>query len=232
MKLLIDIGNSSAKIAIANGTDLIYSEHVAQPWQDAIVRLRKDYDISRCIVSNVAKEDITLHMALQQHHIPTLWLSQSTECNLKGIPDGYGADRIAADLGALTQAAGKTILVIDAGTCITYDLIDRTGTLISGVISPGIGLRLKAMHEHTALLPLLTPDSDTPLMGHDTHTSMMSAAIHGTRFEVEGYIRSMQREYPDLTVFMTGGDAIHPTLTVGTPVIYDLHLLFKGLNTL
>ena len=231
MQLLIDIGNTSAKIAIADGKEIIHTEHVTEPWTDAIRRLLLSYPLERCIISNVAAADPTLDAALSACGIPTLWLSDTTNCALHDIPKGYGADRIAADLGAYTEAKGRTILVIDAGTCITYDLIDKDGHILSGVISPGIGLRLKAMHEHTALLPLLEPDFGTPLMGYDTKTHMMSSAIHGTRFEMEGYIRTLAAQYPDLIVFITGGNTIRPDLP-DTEIIYEPQLLFKGLSTI
>ncbi len=231
MKLLIDIGNTSAKIAVANNYNIIFTERINEPWTDIIQRLLASYPLQRCIISNVAAADPTLDAALSTCGIPTLWLSDTTDCALRSIPKGYGADRIAADLGAFAQAKGRTILVIDAGTCITYDLIDKDGHILSGVISPGIGLRLKAMHEHTALLPLLSPDFDTPLMGNDTKTHMMSSAIHGTRFEMEGYIRTLAAQYPDLIVFITGGNTIRPDLP-DTEIIYDPQLLFKGLSTI
>ncbi|MBP5377344.1 MAG: type III pantothenate kinase [Bacteroidaceae bacterium] len=231
MKLLIDIGNTSAKIAVADNYNIIFTERINEPWTDVIQRLLKSYPLQRCIISNVAAADPTLDAAFSTCGIPTLWLSDTTDCALRSIPKGYGADRIAADLGAFAQAKGRTILVIDAGTCITYDLIDKDGHILSGVISPGIGLRLKAMHEHTALLPLLSPDFDTPLMGNDTKTHMMSSAIHGTRFEMEGYIRTLAAQYPDLIVFITGGNTIRPDLP-DTEIIYEPQLLFKGLSTI
>ena len=232
MKLLIDIGNTSAKIAIADGKEIIHTEHVTETWADVIRRLLLSYPLERCIISNVAAADPTLDAALSACGIPTLWLSDTTDCALIGIPKGYGADRIAADLGAFAQAKGRTTLVIDAGTCITYDLIAGDGHILSGVISPGIQLRLKAMHEHTALLPLLEPDFDTPLMGHDTQTHMMSSAIHGTRFEVEGYIRTLAKQYPDLIVYMTGGNTLQPIDKTTVEIIHDPELLFKGLNSI
>ena len=232
MKLLIDIGNTSAKFALAEGEEIILSERVHEPWHTLLSRLQQSYTIERCVISNVAAEDQSLFAALRECSIPTLLLTDSTECALRSIPKGYGADRIAADLGALAKYSGRTILVVDAGTCITYDLIDSRGNVLSGVISPGIALRLKAMHEHTAALPLFEADPDTPLMGTDTRTSMMSSAIHGTRFEVEGYIRTLRSAYPDMAVCMTGGDAMLMAGDMPADTVCDPLLLFRGLNTL
>ena len=232
MKLLIDIGNTSAKFALAEGEEIILSERVHESWHALLSRLQQSYTIERCVISNVAAEDQSLFAALRECSIPTLLLTDSTECALRSIPKGYGADRIAADLGALAKYKGRPILVVDAGTCITYDLIDSEGNIVGGVISPGVSLRLKAMHEHTAALPLLEADTGTPLLGFDTRTHMMSSAIHGTQFELEGYIRSFVRRYPDLAVCTTGGNDLEPTEPLPVTLEHDPLLLFRGLNTL
>jgi len=232
MKLLIDIGNTSAKLMVADGGKFVHFEHKEESWTEVIGRLIKEYPLESCVISNVADEDETLKTTLGEYGLPTLWLTDKTECLLKRIPKGYGADRIAADLGALAEAKGRTILVVDAGTCITYDLINREGEAVGGVISAGMELRLKAMHEHTALLPLLRVDDESPLMGNDTHTSMMSSVLHGVRFEVEGYIRTLTKDYPDLIVYMTGGNIIRLADDLGVDVVYEPDLLFKGLNNI
>lgn len=248
MNLLIDIGNTSAKLAIMDGDKFLHIEHKAEPWQPLFRRLSDQYPISSCAISSVAGEDTELIRALQEWDIPTLLLGinapadgkttskivnyQLSNCQIKNVPTGYGADRLAADLGAISLSAGRTLLVIDAGTCITYDLISRERELLSGVISPGIQLRLRAMHEHTALLPLFEAETATPLMGHDTKTAMMSSAVHGTRFEVEGYIRSLLPHYPDLQVFLTGGNTFQLSPGLQSRAVHDPHLLLRGLLSL
>jgi len=247
MNLLIDKGNTSAKLAIADGNEFPYLAHQQTGWAETIRQLTRDYAVSHCVVSNVAADDPELLTTLQAQPFDTLWLGKThyritgraihacplPPCPLKGIPQGYGADRLAADLGALSLAApGHPLLVIDAGTCITYDLIGTDGRLLAGVISAGQQLRLKAMHEHTALLPLLEADPDTPLMGTDTRTAMLSSAIHGTRFELEGYIRSLLPQYPDLNVFLTGGNTFRLADDLQARTTCDPHLLFRGLQSL
>lgn len=232
MKLLIDIGNTSAKIAIGNADEIIYTEHLEQSWTEAIERLLQQYPIQHAVISDVAAKSAEPISIIQKRGIPIVQICDTTECALKSIPKGYGADRIAADLGALAKHKGRTILVVDAGTCITYDLIDREGNVLGGCISAGVSLRLKAMHEHTAALPLLEADADTPLLGYDTRTHMMSSAIHGTQFELEGYVRSFAKAYPDLVVCTTGGNDLEPTEPLPAEVEHAPLLLFRGLNTL
>ena len=232
MTLLIDIGNTSAKLAVASGDRFLHIEHKTEPWRDVFGRLTDTYPVSHCVISNVAAEDTELKAALSSQPFPVLWLNFDTPCPLRNVPPGYGADRLAADLGAIAQSSGHTLLVIDAGTCITSDLISRERELLSGVISPGIQLRLRAMHEHTALLPLFEAETATPLMGHDTKTAMMSSAVHGTRFEVEGYIRSLLSLHPDLQVFLTGGNTFQLSPDLQDRAVHDPHLLFRGLLSL
>ena len=125
-----------------------------------------------------------------------------------------------------------TLLIIDAGTCITYDLFSADGTLLGGAISLGVQLRLNAMHEHTALLPLIQAEPETALLGHDTRTHMLSAAVNGSRFEIEGYIRHFWNEHPDLHVFITGGNTFSLSPDITCPITYDPHLVLRGLAAL
>ena len=159
------------------------------------------------LVSNVAGSDALPKEVARSPKCKFLtWQSPEAREWLKDIPAGLGADRVAADIGARSMMPEHTLLIIDAGTCLTFDVIGRDGTILGGAISPGINLRLKAMHEHTAALPLLDAEGEHPVLGYDTPTSMRSGAINGIRWEIEGYIRTMQKLYPDLHVFMTGGD--------------------------
>jgi type III pantothenate kinase len=140
-----------------------------------------------------------------------------------------GADRVAADIGARSIYADRPLLVIDAGTCITFDVIDIDGTILGGSISPGIHLRLKAMHEHTAALPLLGIDGEHPVMGYNTETAMRSGAINGVRWEIEGYIRHILALRPQLHIFFTGGDSTQFPPDLQQIITIDPLLVQRGL---
>lgn len=229
MKLLIDIGNTSSKVAVAQGEEVVHFERIAEPWTDALQRLHRDFaPIESIVVSCVGKNGINLQGALDALGLTALWLRHDTPCAIKDVPEGYGADRLAADIGA--YHGQRALLVIDAGTCITYDLI-IDGHLTGGVISPGIRLRLGAMHDYTAALPAIdhrgyTPAA-TPLMAGTTEDCMLSAAFHGTRFEIEGYIHSLRQDFPDLDVVLTGGDQF--PLSSNIIYTYDPLLVLRGL---
>lgn len=230
MRLLIDIGNTSAKLAIAQGDEMLHTERLAEPWPAALQRLHDTYAIEATIVSCVGREGQALQAALDARGDTALWLSPTTPSPISGVPDCYGADRLAADIGA--YCGQHALLVIDAGTCITYDLI-IDGRLTGGVISPGVQLRLDAMHSHTALLPLIDAHAATdipPLTAFTTEGCMLSAALHGTRFEIEGYIRALLADYPDLEVVLTGGNRF--SIDTALPCSYDPQLVLRGLAKL
>lgn len=234
MKLLIDIGNTSAKLAVMD-TDIVHFERRCEPWKETFLRLMAMFPVVDVRISTVAGEDSELKEALAYLDIPVLWLTSSVPCPVKptyGVPSAYGADRWAADIGAMTQDPNHTLLIIDAGTCITYDLFSADGQLLGGAISPGVQLRLNAMHEHTALLPLIEAEKEAMLLGHDTRTHMLSAAVNGARFEIEGYIRCFWKEYTDLHVFITGGNTFHFSNDITCPITYDPYLVFRGLAAL
>lgn len=234
MKLLIDIGNTSAKLAVMNA-GIVHFERKHESWNDTFRRILSEYSISDVRLSSVAGEDASLQAALDDLGVPVIRLTSATSCPVKpvvGIPLAYGSDRWAADIGAFTQDPNHTLLIIDAGTCITYDLFSSDGLLLGGAISPGVQLRLNAMHEHTALLPQVEAVPDSPLLGHDTRTHMLSAAVNGACFEIEGYIRTFWHEFPDLHVFITGGNTFQFPSDITCPITYDPYLVFKGLAAL
>lgn len=229
MKLLIDIGNTRSKLAVADGDGIVHQEILSDCWTAALDRLHSRYSIERTVVSCVGADGPALQQVLEERGEKALWLKASTPCGISNVPEGYGADRLAADIAAYNGQSA--LLVIDAGTCITYDLI-LDGRLAGGVISPGVQLRLDAMHSHTAALPAIDAHTEKRpgLMANDTRGCMLSAAIHGAEFEVEGYVRRLRDLHPHLDIILTGGQRI--ALPADIPHTYDPQLVLKGLMKL
>lgn len=235
MKLLIDIGNTSAKLAISDKGKFLYYERLSKTWSEAFARLYRDYSYDKIVISSVAGPDAALNAALANVDVPVVRVQWDTPCPIKtlvGIPEGYGADRLAADFGAVAQDAVHPFLVIDAGTCITYDLFDASGVVVGGVISPGVQLRLKAMHDHTALLPLIEATNDAPLLAMNTKDCLLSGAVNGACYEIVGFIRALQEQYPDLHVFITGGNDFPIPSDITYKVTHDPYLVLRGLDLL
>lgn len=234
-KLLIDIGNTSAKIVVSKDGEFVHFERLAESWFTVFHRLQQNFSPDEIVISSVAGPDEELNTALLETHLPTKRIAWDTPCpfkDVKGVPEGYGADRIAADFGAFAQDSINPILVIDAGTCITYDLFNADGKIIGGVISPGVQLRLKAMHDHTALLPLIQAEENAPLYGMTTKDCLLAGAIQGARFEVIGFIREISKQMPNLHVFLTGGNNFPIPDDISCQVTHDPYLVLRGLDTI
>lgn len=207
MKLLADFGNTRVKVAVTDGDsfrEVYCGPAVLSNLENAVQGIAIDGGMW-CTVhqldSDVAGWMIGLGM------VP---LTSTTPIPLKNgysTPHTLGMDRLAAAVGAWSMNPGHDMLVIDAGTAITFDFISADGVFKGGNIAPGIGLRLRALHEHTGSLPLVSAEGLTPMTGYDTETAIRSGVIKGVRYEVEGYIRELESIYPSLLVFLTGGDA-------------------------
>lgn len=235
MKLLIDIGNTSAKLVVSDGGEFVRFEHKAEPWSAVVKRIVEGFAIDEAVVSTVVGEDDELAEVLREFSLPCRYITPKTPCRhkaLRGVPDTYGADRIAADYGAMAQDLNRTILVVDAGTCITYDLISSDGCFLGGVISPGVQLRLNAMHDYTAKLPLVKAEKCAPLVSDNTEGNLMSGAVNGARMEIVGFVKKIHEQYPDLHVFITGGDALDVSGETECETTYDPFLVFKGLDSI
>ena len=234
MTLAIDIGNTSAKLCLFRRGKALHFERLTRSWVTTIASLVAKYGrIQHAYISNVAGEQPELKAALRSARIEARWLTwQTPEAHsfINNIPEGLGADRLAADIGALTLAPGHNLLVVDAGTCLTFDVIGANGQYLGGSISPGIGLRLKAMHDHTAALPLFAPEGVAPVVGTNLEEAMRGGCLNGLRWEIEGYVRYLQTHgHPDLKVFYTGGNDLNLAPDVDSHVTHDHTLVMKGL---
>lgn len=147
-------------------------------------------------------------------------------------PQTLGMDRLAAAVGAKHLFPGNACLVVDMGSCITYDFINANGTFKGGSISPGLQMRLQAMADYTAFLPAITfqHDQSPPLTGKSTNEALLSGGFFGVKHEVEGFIRSYEINNPDLRVLLTGGGAAIFASNLKSSIFAAPHLVLKGLN--
>lgn len=144
-------------------------------------------------------------------------------------PETLGRDRIAVAIAANSLYPSEGNLVIDLGTCITYDWVNENGVFLGGNISPGIEMRLEAMHEKTAALPKAEISYEVDLVGNSTISALQHGAVMGTICEIESFIERSEEKYENLVVLLTGGNAKEVSkLLKKTHVVHD-DLLHAGL---
>lgn len=233
MKLIIDIGNTRQKMAAFDrkelaGTDTFMGFDPVRT--ERFIRERGPF--SRCILSTVQKETDQVARFIGAH-CEVMVLDHRTRIPLRNryrSPETLGKDRLAASVGAFSRFPGKNILVIDAGTAITYDVVTAEGEYLGGAISPGIELRFRALNTFTGKLPLVERQENSPLTGRDTQESILSGVMHGTLQEVAGMIREHENMYDDLVVTFTGGDLNYFVSKLKNNIFALPNLVLEGLN--
>ncbi len=234
MNLVIDIGNTQAKLVVFDGDEPIEETRTSNKTLKALPAVIGKHHPQHAIVATVADTNPALEVLLSSLPMPTLRFTPNVPVplikNEYQTPNTLGADRLAAVVGAVSLKPGHDLLVIDAGTCITYEFVDAKGRYKGGNISPGLHMRLQAMHEQTALLPLVEAEGETPEIGYDTETAIRSGALKGMKREIEGYIRDFQKKYPSLLVFLTGGDHFDFDTPIKNIIFADNFLVPRGLN--
>ena len=229
MNLAIDQGNAYIKAGVFAGEKLV--EEISSR-DGQLEFLLEKYPVENIIFSSVGDylEDICL---LQSRCKKIIELDEKTKLPIKNLyktPETLGKDRLATAVGANYLMPGKNCLIIDAGTCITYDFINTKGEFLGGNISPGMNMRFKALNAYTKRLPLISYSEKTPFLGDSTETAIRSGVINGISLEMDGYIDRMKEKYPDLNVFLTGGDTIFFENTLKNSVFVHKYLLLIGLN--
>ena len=229
--LIIDIGNTRIKTALFEGEKLL-KETVFDELETA-AKYCSLMSFGHCIVSSVKWTEAELYSLLPFRFT---FLSSSTKLpitNAYGTPATLGLDRIACAIGAWSMRRKGPILAIDLGTCITFDLIDENDTYIGGAISPGFGMRAKSMHEFTARLPLVDIKvKPAELIGENTITCMQIGIWRGIEFELRGQIEAYTKKFPEIEVFVSGGDAQSFDSLAKDLIFVVPNLVLYGLNSI
>ena len=232
--LCIDQGNTFTKASIFTDDNLTAAESFSQHDADAAIdNLVQTYQPKGAIVCSVTHGATALTTRLQDkiEYVHSLTAhSHLPIMNAYGSPDTLGADRIALAVGAQASFPDSNVLAISLGTCITYNFVQKNKAFRGGIISPGVAMRLKAMHEFTDKLPLVQADGDLLLLGYDTDTSMRSGAINGALAELDGVIEAFKAQYADFNAVLTGGDAPIFANKLKSKIFADPDLLMKGLQ--
>jgi type III pantothenate kinase len=229
--LCLDFGNSRQKAALFEGEDLKEIRVLEDARTDSVDSLLNQWKPDRSILSSVIDHEVALIDLLStrtQFH----QLNHQTRINFTtpvGKPESIGADRLALCAAAVHFFPRRNNLIIALGTCITYNFINTEHSFLGGGISAGLSMRLKAMHHQTALLPLIEPKADVPLVGYDTETNMLSGSVLGMAKEIDGFIDLYRARYGNFNAVLTGGDIPYLVSHLKNEIFADPDFLFKGL---
>ena len=234
MNLVVDIGNSSLKVAIFDKklmtSKFIYTNQSLNIFSD----LLKNNVIDNCLISNVSTIDKNILDFLK---INSNLFSINESINLPFInlyktKNTLGHDRIALVSAAAIDFPYQNTLIIDTGTCITYDFKNSENEYLGGGISPGIQMRFKSLNSQTSKLPLSTINLDYKLIGDDTNSSINSGVVHGVISEINGIINQYQERFKNIKIILTGGDSNFLLKKIKNTIFADQNFLLKGLNYL
>ncbi len=234
MNLIIDIGNTLTKVAVFQNDGLLYRcSFERELFLEKIEKIFQDYpETKAAILSSVVKSTKKEEDFLKKH-ISLCVLSPDLKLpfsNAYATPETLGKDRIALIAGAVKKYPKKNVLVVDAGTCVTYDLKTGNETYLGGAISPGLDMRFKAMHKFTGKLPLVKRTEDVKSVGNSTESSLQSGGINGLAYEIDTFIERYSIEYKYLTVILTGGDMQFLCKQLKNSIFANPILLLEGLN--
>ena len=229
LNLTIDQGNSSAKIAVWDGSLLVEQETMKELTRQHLAKMVTRFQPANALCCSVTGNANRIAQWLISQGVNACAVRHDMPMPLKidyTTPSTLGADRIAAAIGAWSLFEGQNSLVVDLGTAATYDFVSADGHFRGGNIAPGIGMRLRSLHSFTARLPEVGGYGEIPVFGHDTATAMRSGAVRGVAGEI-AYYRSCLPG--DTNVILTGGWAKHVDEFLTFPTTIEPCLVTKGL---
>lgn len=206
MYLIIDAGNTSTKVAVFKNEELISLNFLSSSEIEKLKTIVSSLGICATLVSSVLSNTETEKIVEIVPHALLLLNLQIPLKNKYKSKETLGTDRIANAVAINSKAKGNK-LAIDIGTCIKFDFVNEKEEYLGGSISPGINLRYRAMNDYTGNLPLMDKKNSSNILGQNTIDCMHSGVINGIRGELDYFIKQYEDRYPDLTIFMTGGDS-------------------------
>lgn len=234
MNLIVDVGNTKIKLAVFDdGKVLDHKTCLLQDFEESVELLLNSFpELSHAIVAAVGKfsED---SLKVLQDRFQTYQLTQNSSIpliNQYGSPNTLGVDRLALVSAAALQFPEQHVLVIDAGSCITYDFLTKKNKYLGGAISPGIAMRYKALKTFTDKLPLLQAKHPKTFIGNTTEDSMHVGVVEGVLNEIEGFIAMYEENFGGLKIILTGGDAHFLRDSIKNDIFANSNFLLEGLN--
>ncbi len=234
MQLAIDIGNTYIKAGLFSEDKLLGTIRFVAGEEMDFLNFIAGKKINYTIFSSVESSEAEAVIGLLKD-TKIIQLDHNTPLPLINnylSPETLGKDRLAGAIGAWVMSGGKSVLVIDAGTCIKYDFVDESQGYMGGSISPGLQMRLDAMHHFTARLPSLTLKRTTDFYGNDTFSAMMTGVVTGAVGECSHFIQVFKKRFGKFNVILTGGNADFLSLQLDNKYSVEPNLILTGLNSI
>lgn len=234
MNLIIDIGNSLCKVAVAENDRIVKIDRVSALSVSYLENFLKNFlSVDRAVLSTVRNIDYELENFLSEKFHDFLKVTNQTPLPLKNgysTPETLGVDRLMSAVGAVAQFPNKELLIFDLGSAITIDHVSREGEFMGGNISPGMTMRFRALHTFTDKLPLCSADENFTFVGRSTEEAIKNGVVLGIINEINGYIERYLSKNNEIVIIFTGGDAKYFVFKVKNTIFVDCDLLLKGLN--
>ena len=233
--LIIDAGNTRVKVFVFEEDKQVVAAVVTpKNLEKKLLEIFKIFKINKVLLSSVGGlQEKIVEIVSKESEI--ICLSHKTKVpfiNTYGTPETLGVDRIALMSAASVRYQKEDVLVVDAGTCITFDLLNSDNEYLGGAISPGLQMRYKALHQFTQKLPFLRFEDPKVLIGKNTKSSIHSGVVNGFVAEVDGIINQYVEKYPNLTVVLTGGDMNYLSKRLKNSIFENPNCLAEGLHAI
>lgn len=232
--LVIDIGNNRTKLGLFEDANLVAKEVLSADQQTKILEWLTNHQPKNTILSTVGQPlPVELEQQIRTLSLYFIKLSQDTPLPIQSqyqTPETLGKDRIAAVIGASVHFPNEHCVIIDAGTCITYEVLHARKGYLGGNIAPGLYMRYKAMHEFTANLPLVENEEVLQIIGYSTKSAVQNGGQLGCLYEIEGFVADMELKIGQLNVILTGGDADFFAKKMKRKIFVHHNLVLEGLN--
>ena len=234
MVLTIDVGNTRIKAAVFEGSTVLETfvfekKELEKKIENILKKFQNCSDLVVASVGNVEKQSflafenqLKVHFLTHEDVFPFI--------NRYATPKTLGIDRMVLASGATLQFPKQNRLVIDAGTCITYDFIDEFDNYLGGAISPGLRLRYEALHNYTARLPLLPLEAPESYIGNTTAEAIHSGVVNGFVYEIDGFIDEYRANFSNFIIILTGGDTDFLAKRLKNTIFANSNFLLESLN--
>ncbi len=232
VNLTIDMGNTSTKVLVFEKNAVVFRKVYKSFDMKAVRVLLDKFKPDSAIICSVVKTPSRLHTYLHRN-TNLIELNNETLIPVKMMydtPETLGPDRLAGIIGASELFPKRNVLVIDLGTCIKYDFLTAGKRYLGGSISPGLHMRLKALHYYTDRLPLLKPSEIKGFIGKSTKESILTGVQVGMLAEIEGFIMRYKKVHSHIKIILTGGDAPRFAEQLKIPIFAAPDLVGTGLN--